>query len=301
MSQDPNGAPGPSETEAKSSEAIAKVQPEALLPPSATDMKAMQEEILSLKRQIEMLGQDVAEVSMTRERIAGLRWAILNLGNIYLRTGNHEVRVAVKETARALCFVIGEQHKLFFPDGPTKIVPSEPNAALMLPGTPGQGYAAAAEHSGMPAATAATHMPSPAPGISVPGVAPSPYAGPPAVNPQAAAHPVAGSPAGGFDQSAGQGSAMVVVSDPSGQMGPGGGPPPGTPAGVYVPATPGPAMPPAGGQPVHPAGFPPIPAPPSPQIMPPGVHPQPGPGVQQPVTLDELAGQFQPMGPEQQK
>ena len=243
------------------------------------EQKAMLRKILS---RVEALSGLVNEVTMTPERLGGLRQTVLNLANIYLRTGNHEVRVAVKEIARGFCFVIGESHEVFFPDGPPKVQAPEPNAATVLPGAPGPGFPVAAQHTGMVAAVAAQHPAAGGSGISVPGMAPSPFAIPGQQNAQSAAHPVTGSPAapGSAPLAPGE-SRMVVVSDPGGQMGPNGGPPAGTPA------TPG-VIPGAPGAPVHPA----VPLP----YAPPAIPAQPPPGAAMPeMTLDQLAAHFSPM------
>ena len=225
-----------------------------------------------------------ASAGLSPQQLNGIRSCVLNIANIYHRTGHHEVQVAMKELARGLCFVIGESHAMFFPPAPGTQPAPEPNAATVLPGAPGPGFPMAAQVNGMVAAVAAHAPATPAPGISVPGMAPSPFAIPSQNDPQGSAHPVMGSPQGPAHQGPNE-SRMEVVSDPNGQMGPNGGPPPGTP-GVpgSVPSAP---LPPQPGAP-----FPPH----MPVQAPPPQPPQAPAAAEQPaVTLDQLAAQFSPM------
>lgn len=242
---------------------------------------------------IEEMALNASAAVLMPQQLAGIQSSVLNLANIFLRTGNHEVRTAIKEVARGLCFVIGQQHSVFFPDVPNSREIPEPNAATVLPGTPGPGFPAAAQLNGMPAAMAAHAPPTPAPGIAIPGMAASPYAIPSRSDPQGASHPVTGSPAGPnvSPQAAPGECRMEVVSDPAGQMGPNGGPPAGTPG-----------MPGHMPLPAQPAGVPiaPMPGAPIPGMPGGGVHPvpqqAPPAGDEAPaVTLDQLAAQFTPL------
>lgn len=249
---------------------------------------------LSLRlARIEEMGLLAAATVLSPQQLMGIQSSVLNLANIFLRTGNHEVRTAIKEIARGLCFVIGQQHSVFFPDAPNSRQVPEPNAATVLPGAPGPGFPAAAQAGGMPAAMAAHAAPTPPPGIAVPGMPPSPFAIPSRNDPQGASHPVTGSPAGpGVSPQGAPGECrMEVVSDPAGQMGPNGGPPAGTPG-----------LPGHAPMPAQPAGVPiaPVPGAPVPGMPGGGVHPvpqaPPAGGEAPAVTLDQLAAQFSPMG-----
>lgn len=216
-------------------------------------------------------------------QLAGVRQCVLNLANIFLRTGNHEVRVAVKEVARGFCYVIGESHAVFFPDAPNSRAVPEPNAATVLPGAPGPGFPMAAQVNGMAAAVAAQMPAPPSAGLAVPGMPPSPFAIPSQQDPQGSSHPALGSPSGpGASPGGAQGECrMEVVSDPAGQMTPSGGPPAGTPGlPGSVPMPQAPVIP----------GQPQAPQYPYPQQAPPAQ------GQPEPVSLDQLAAQFAPMG-----
>lgn len=243
-----------------------------------------------LEGDFDKVASDAANAGLSPEQLYGVQSAVLNLSNIFLRTGNHEVRTAVKEVARGFCFLIGQSHSVFFPDAPNSRQIPEPNAATVLPGAPGPGFPAAAQVNGMVAAMAAHAPVTPGPGISVPGLPPSPYAIPSQQDPQGASHPVMGTPAApGVSPQAAPGECrMEVVSDPSGQMTANGGPPagtPGLPGHVPLPAQVPGAMPPSPGVPFPTPAQPPVSAP-----------PQPAASAAEGVTLDQLAAQFSPMG-----
>ncbi len=123
---------------------------------------------------------------------------IHNLANIYLRVGNHEVKMVIKEVASALCHMVGVQHKVFFPDGPP-IRDAAPSGALTIPATPGNRWPQA-------------QMPQQAPMAGInpfPEMGPSPYALP-------ADNGAGAAPAGtsGFGDPGNADGARMVVVDP---------------------------------------------------------------------------------------
>jgi hypothetical protein len=157
-----------------------------------------------------------------------------NMANIYLRTGNHEVRVAIQEIARGFCHIIGIEHKVFFPD-PPPIRDSIPQAGLTLPvGAPNPytGVQAGMNPMGLP-------------GLSIPGMAASPYAGLAAVNPQSDWAPDPGNPTGSkmVVVDPGPGASLAPQVPPGWQLAhpsqvPQGAPAfPGPNGWVYIPAT----------------------------------------------------------------
>lgn len=161
-------------------------------------------------------GQAPEEMQI-RVDVDGVMQVVHNLANIFLRTGNHEVRTAINEVARGFCFLIGLEHKVFFPDAPPiRDSAATPNAAITIPGSPGgYGWPTGMQATGRPAMPHAPQYPGIQIGINPMGMPPSPYAGYPTQNPQSDWAPDPGNPTG----------AKMVVVDP----GPGAGMPQGMP------------------------------------------------------------------------
>jgi len=173
--------------------------------------------------------QEEAEMPQIAVDVDGIMQTVHNLANIYLKTGNHEVRTAVQEIARGFCFIVGLEHQVFFPPAPP--IRDQPmGGGITVPSAPvGHSWPPAYQATGRPGPMPLTirpptyPMPVPgAPGIQIPGMPPSPYAGYPAANPQNtdAWAPDPGNPTG---------AKMVVVDPGPGARAPGYGMPPGYP------------------------------------------------------------------------